>query len=85
MPFKYALTGKGYVMAEDLHDIATVQEGLEKLSQAECLVALDEAMSRRGHNKTDLRWEVRLWRQERCAWRDARDRRADAKEAEAET
>jgi hypothetical protein len=69
-------------MTDFPHDIATVQEGLEALSQADCLIRLDELMSRRPHNRTDLRWQVRLWRQERTAWGDARGRRADAKEAE---
>jgi hypothetical protein len=63
------------------HDIATVQEGLEALSQAECLIALDEAMSRRGHNHVPLSYQVRLWRQDRTSWGNARDKRADAKEA----
>jgi len=67
-------------MSDFPKDIATVQEGLEKLSQAECLVTMDELMSRRPHNKTDLRWQLAVWRQERTAWGNARDKWADAKE-----
>jgi hypothetical protein len=71
-------------MAEFPKDIPDVATGLELLSQADCLVALDEAMSRRPHNRTELRYQIALWRRDRTAWRDARDRRADAKEAAAD-
>jgi hypothetical protein len=67
-------------MSEFPKDIPDVATGLATLSQAQYLVSLDEAMSRRPHNKTELRWQIALWRRERVAWRDARDRRADAKE-----
>lgn len=55
-------------------DIATVQEGLQTLSQREHLVTLDELMSRRGHNHRDLRHMVAVWRQERLAWKNNRDK-----------
>ena len=61
-------------------DVASVQEGLAELSQHECLVTMDELMSRRHHNHRDLRFQVAVWRRERLAWKDARDRLADKRE-----
>jgi hypothetical protein len=63
-------------------DVPNVQEGLAALSQREHLVTMDELMSRRHHNHRDLRFQVSVWRRERLAWRDARDKIADRKEAE---
>jgi len=65
------------------HDIANVQEGLAALSQRECLVTLDALMSRRHHNHRELKYLVAVLRQDRVAWRDARDAR-EAKREEAE-
>lgn len=62
------------------HDIANVQEGLATLSLKECLVTLDEAMSRRGPNHKDLEFQVAVNRRARAAWNDARDQREAAKE-----
>lgn len=63
-------------------EIANVQEGLAALSQRDCLVALDELMSRRGHNHRDLIHMIAHLRRERAAWGDARDQRELKKEEE---
>lgn len=65
------------------YDIANVQAGLAELSQRECLVTLDELMSRRGHNHRLLEHTVAVCRRDRVAWRDARDA-AERKKEEAE-
>lgn len=67
-------------MAEYPKDIASVQDGLAELSQREALVTMDELMSRRHHNHRDLRFQVSVWRRERLAWKDARDRLAGKRE-----
>lgn len=61
-------------------DIATVQQGLSELSQREALVTMDELMSRRHHNHRDLRFQVAVWRRERLAWKDARDKLEEKRE-----
>jgi hypothetical protein len=61
-------------------DVANVQEGLAALSQRGHLVTMDELMSRRHHNHRDLKFQVSVWRRERLAWRDARDKIADKRE-----
>lgn len=61
-------------------DVPDVQTGLAELSQREALVTMDELMSRRHHNHRDLRFQVAVWRRERLAWKDARDRLADKRE-----
>jgi len=61
-------------MATEPFDCETSNEALRKLSQRECLVTMDELMSRRASEK-DLKFMVRLWRQDRLAWGDARDKK----------
>ena len=65
-------------------EIASVQEGLATLSQRECLVTLDELMSRRDHNHRQLEHIVDVMRRDRVAWRDARDQKETAKEEAAD-
>ena len=67
-------------MTDYPHDVPNVQEGLAALSQREHLVTLDELGSRRHHNHRDLRFQTSVWRRERLAWKDARDRLADKRE-----
>lgn len=66
-------------MPEDF-ECSDVLDGLQKLSQKEIAVSMDELMSRRKPGPDRLKYMIALWRQDRTAWRNAQDQRSDRKE-----
>lgn len=64
------------------HNVTDVKAGLEALSAREALIAADELMARRPLGRKDRTFLISVLRRERLGWRDARDKREDAKDAD---
>jgi hypothetical protein len=68
-------------MSHEPKNFPTVQDALDFVATH---LSMDEFMSRRGHNRKDIRFIIRVNRAQRLAWQHAADKRADKRNGEEE-